>query len=412
VDGSGPTVRRVRDAGDLELFARVDAAAFGVRPDPAVEAAKLPVREPDRFLIAECDGEPVGVAGSLAFDLTLPGGATVPVAGITDVGVLPTHRRRGVLRALVRALHDDAAGRGEAAAVLSASEALIYPRFGYGVATRTRFVRLDLRRSAFRDDAPRAGGRLRLVERAEAAPTLAEVYRRAAPARPGTLSRSAAWWGLVLGDAESWPGGGVDWRVVVHEDGAGRPDAYGIHRMVQRWTPAGPDGTVEVREVVATDAAAELAVWRWLFDLDLVRTAELALPPDHPLDLVLADGRATQPVGERDFLWLRALDVDRLLSTRRYDGDGAVVLEVHGAGGGPGRVHRLEVSGGAGACHTVRERPELSCGIAELAVLFLGDRRVRALVEAGRVRELRPGAAARADALFATPVGPWCGTRF
>ena len=411
MSGTGLTVRRVRGEADLELVARIGAAAFGTRPDPAVEAAKRPVRIPERFMIAEHDGDAVGVAGALPFQLTLPGGAAVPVAGITDVGVLPTHRRRGVLRALVGALHDDATGRGEAAAVLNASEALIYPRFGYGIATRAQVVRVDLRRSAFRADTPRAGGRLRLYERAEATTVVAEVYRRAAPSRAGTLSRSPAWWGLLLGEIESWPGGGVDWRVVVHEDRRGRPDAYGIYRMVENWTVAGPDGTVEVREVVGVDTTAELAVWRCLLDHDLARRAECWLPPDHPLRLVLADCRALQPVGERDVLWLRALDVDRLLSSRRYAADGTVVVEVVG-GDGASHSHRLEVSGGAATCRSVGDPPELSCGIGELAPLLLGDRRLLALAGSGRVRELRPGAVARADAMFATPAGPWCGTRF
>jgi predicted acetyltransferase len=407
-----PLVRPVAGDDDLEAYYRLDAAAFGVAWDSAALEAKRPLIDDGRFLLAELDGLPVGAAGSFPFDLTLPGGATVAVAGVSDVGVLPTHRRRGVLRALLDRLHADARQRGEAAAVLTASEATIYGRFGYGVATQFRVAEVELRRAGFRADAPSASGRLRLMERADAAPVLAPVYDRATAGRAGTLSRSARWWAAVLGDADLFVAAGSNHRVVVHEDEAGVPDAYGLYRIEERWGRTGPGHDLHVWEVEGTMTAAELAVWRFLFDHDLVERAHAPLVADHLLRFVLADGRALQHAGERDFLWVHALDVDRVLSARAYAADGGLVLEVHRPDLGPVTT-RLEVVDGVGSCRPeATARPDLSLGVAELGPVLLGDARWGELVRAGRVVECVDGAADRADRLFRTERSPWCGTRF
>src|SRR3954468_7337676 len=91
----------------------------------------------------------VGAAGALSYEVSVPGGATVPTAGVTVVGVLPTHRRRGILTRLMREQLADSRTRGDALAYLWASEGAIYGRFGYGLASRMGAMSLSRERTAF-----------------------------------------------------------------------------------------------------------------------------------------------------------------------------------------------------------------------------------------------------------------------
>jgi predicted acetyltransferase len=216
----------------------------------------------------------------------------------------------------------------------------------------------------------------------------------------------------VLGDTALFLAAGSNHRVVVHEDDAGVPDAYGIYRVEERWGPTGAAHDLHVWEVEGATTGAELAVWRFLFDHDLVARVHAPLVADHTLRFVLADARALQHGGERDLLWVHALDVDRLLSERGYVGDGVLVLEVRRPGGASGTT-RLEVVDGVASCRSdAAGPPDLSLGVAELGTVLLGDARWADLVRAGRVAECSDGAAARADELFRTDRPPWCGTRF
>ncbi len=98
-------------------------------------ANETDIVELDRF-IGAFEGElAVGGSGAYTFRMTVPGGE-VGAAGITAVGVLPTHRRRGILRQMMTELFRQATERGEPVAILWASEAAIYQRFGFGMATK------------------------------------------------------------------------------------------------------------------------------------------------------------------------------------------------------------------------------------------------------------------------------------
>ena len=102
------------------------------------------------MLAAVDEGRIVGGAGAFSFRTTVPGGAVVPSAGVTVVGVLPTHRRRGILRSMMRLQLDDAHERGEALATLFASEETIYGRYGYGRATLALELKISRIRGAYR----------------------------------------------------------------------------------------------------------------------------------------------------------------------------------------------------------------------------------------------------------------------
>lgn len=411
------TVRSLAEHADpdaaLAAYHRVDAAAFGSAPDPSVLGAKRPLVEPDRWLLASLDDEPCGGVGSFPFELTVPGGSTVPVSGVADVGVLPTHRRRGVLRTLLQRQLDELAERGDVAAVLHASEAGIYRRFGFGPATRWRHVDIDVRGAAFAPGWPDPGGRYRMVPRDEALAPCAEAHERARLARAGGLSRSEAWWRVVLGEVPLYLGGGRDRHVVLHADDRGEVDGYAIYSVREDWSGGRAGHTLHASEVVAADERVELGLWRTLLDHDLVERATGPLPVDHTLWDVLVDPRRARVRWEQDLLWARPLDVPAALSARTYAADGSVVLDVLDRFR-PDTAGRFELGAeqGKASCEPTTRPAELRLDVSDLAACWLGDASVRRLVRAGRVEELAEGAAARADAMFATERAPWCWVRF
>ncbi|MHB1138532.1 MAG: GNAT family N-acetyltransferase [Microthrixaceae bacterium] len=413
-----PTVRviDVDDDEELERYHRIDAAAFGLPPNTEQLASKRPLIQAGRWFLAELDGEGCGGAGSFESRLTLPGGATVPVAAVSDVGVLPTHRRRGVLSALMRTQLADRRELGDVAAVLHASEAGIYRRFGYGTATRWRHVSLDRRRAAFRADWPDPGGRVSMVSPAQAHDICAAVHERRSATSAGGLARSDAWWEIVLGEVPSYIGGGTRRLVIVHHDDSGTADGYAIYELTEDWSTGQANHLLEVWELVGVDEAVELALWRVLLDHDLVARVEGPIAVDHVLRETLADPRQMRTVIEQDLLWLRLLDIGAALSLRAYPGaatDESLVFGVDDrlfpdASGS----YELEVTEGRGVCRRSHADADLVLDVAELGTCVLGGGSFRRLVRAGRVEERTPGAAARADRVFGIDPLPWCWVRF
>ncbi len=404
----------VRPPTDDELAAWffVDGCAFGFVPDDEGIAIEHRVHPRERMIATLEGGHVVGAAGSYPFEMTVPGGAAVPVAGVTAVAVAATHRRRGALTGMMRYQLDDVAARGDVAAVLNASESIIYSRYGYGLANLYQAIRVDTRRAAYGSRVPTTSGALRLVPKHEAAPLLAAAWDRCRPHRPGEVSRSADWWDVVLGDTEVWKGGG-ELFVLVHLDAGGAADGYALYRMAR---PDGGARTVTVRELVAADPAVRAALWRQLLDLDLVDVVELTVAPvDEPLRWWLADGRQAEVVALRDYLWVRPLDVEALFSARALGGDEPLVVEVldefRPAVAG---AYRFEPGpAGEARCHRTDDAPDLVMDVGELGSLTLGGAAPPSFLgQVGRIHEARPGALAAADGLFGWPVASCCVTRF
>lgn len=351
---------------------------------------------------AAWDGDAI-VAGAGAFDyrMSVPGGS-VQAAGVTVVGVLPTHRRRGVLTALMREQIADCRRRGDAVAYLWASEATIYGRFGYGLAARAGALRLARERTAFAVPfEPR--GRVRLVGLEEAARTFPPLYEQVFAQRPGMSSRTQAWWETRrLVGRESEPN-----RALLELDGM--PAGYALYRVKQDWRAGSSTGTVTVVEAIAPTPEGERELWRWLLDFDLTSQFEAdLLPLDHPLFLLLAEPRRMQfTVG--DGVWVRVVDVGAALSARTYDGDGEVVLEVDDAFV-PENAGRWRVTA-AGAERTQADA-DLRLDVSGVGSVYLGGFTFADLLRSSRAVELRAGACERADALFRTPVQPWCAEIF
>lgn len=388
------------------------AAGFGALrwKDDGVEREKT-VWEVDRTWAAEEDGRYVATATSYAFEMTVPGGARVPAAGVAQVAVLPTHRRRGLLREVLGALLGQAAELGDHYAILNASDSGIYGRFGFGQGDRVLRFELDTDHAEFMD--PPGPGRIRLVDAHEAASLLAGLYERFGRRRPGAVGRSAAWWDLVLADEPSWRGIGNPF-VAVHEDEAGAPDGYAIYRSTERWDRGHAEGIVEVRELEAESARVESDLWRFVCAIDLrTRVVAHPRPVDDPLPWRLHQPRRAWVSWASDLLWVRPLDVAACLAGRRYGVEDRLVLAVTDATR-PDQAGTYRVTGGPDGAEARRTDadPDLSLDVATLGSIVLGGIDAGELAAAGRITEHTPDAAARAERFFRWRPAPFCSTTF
>ncbi|MFE5910106.1 GNAT family N-acetyltransferase [Streptomyces wedmorensis] len=393
---------------DFGVFVDTLHAAFGRFAETPVDGGGLwwSALEPERCLLATtAEGKPVGTAGAYPFELTLPGGILAPAAGVSAVGVLPSHRRRGVLTAMMRHQLAGLRDRGEFLSVLLASEATIYGRFGYGPATYT--ARLTVARHQAALVAPRAGvaagapaaGSIEVLRGAECGEVLEEVYDRYRRAQPGALSRPRRWWALRAGQPPIAP---APRYVAVHRDADGVPDGYVSYAIAE------PD-TLRVDEVIATEDAVFTALARFVLGHDLVSRVEFKhVPPGHPLRWQLADFRAGEVSRDTDWLWVRLLDVPRALSARGWFTDGELVLDVDDPFLGEHGRYLLTVRDGKADCVPTDREPDLSLDVRDLGSLYLGGTAPSTLVRAGHVRAHRPGAATLADALFRSDLAPHC----
>ena len=362
-------------------------------------ARNLPV---DRMLAAWEGEEVVGGGGAFPFELSVPGGRRVRAGGVTVVGVLPTHRRRGVLTALMRAQLDDLRGRGEPVAFLWASEGTIYGRFGYGMASLQVQIAIARERTAFAAPAE-PYGRTRLVSREEALAAFPPVWERVCEQRPGMFARTETWWAERALPEKPRFGGPDHQRVLLEVDGA--PEAYAVYQVHPAWEHGSTSGHVEVLEALGVTPAATRALWRYLLDLDW--TAQIRadkLPVDHPLFLLVAEPRRLQAeVG--DCLWVRLVDVGEALSARGYADGAELVFDVRDAFC-PWNEGRWRLADGR--AERTDAAPALALDAAALGSVYLGGFSFRELADALRVEELEPGAIARADAVFRADRAPWC----
>jgi predicted acetyltransferase len=395
--------------------------AFSAQPTAEELDDELGIAENDRQVAAVEGGQIVGTAGAYTFDLTVPGGGQLPVAGVTVVGVLPTHRRRGVLRSMMTHQLDDVAARGEPIAVLTASESSIYGRFGYGVATRLAKVRVDTTGGLPMLAEPAAGGRFRLVEPDDHSSVAAPVYDSVRRSRVGELSRPEAWWTMLQRDREKWRHDASARFCVVHEDDAGTVDGYCWYRVKE----GDHDDAVARNEVRIWDLATgsdevEAGLLQYLAEIDLTRSITTwARPIDDPWPFRLADHRRYRVQLVHDHLYVRLLDVPAALSARTYESPGSLTLAVDDpfrpAAGGR---FRLEVTDeGKATCEQLGTDPDggpadLRLGAAALASLYLGDVAPSLLAAAGRLAAADAAVLARADRIFPTARKPYCTSEF
>ncbi|WP_310714024.1 GNAT family N-acetyltransferase [Streptomyces lydicus] len=397
---------------DLDVFIDTLHAAFGLFPEPPTESGSggwWSAIEMDRNLFAvTADGRPVGTAGAYSFELTLPGEILAPTSGVSFVGVLPSHRRQGVLSAMMRHQLAELRARGEFLSVLMASEFPIYGRFGYGPATYTQRLTVPRHQAAFAlprargaAGAPATGpdtGSVELLRRAECGEILEGVYDRYRRAQPGALSRPHRWWALGAGQPPVSP---APRYVAVHRDADGVPDGYASYSV--------ESGALTVDETIATDDAVFTSLARFVLGHDLVTKVVFKhVPPEHPLRRQLADFRAGQVSDDTDWLWVRLLDVPRALTARGWFTDGELVLDVDDPFLGERGRYLLTVRDSKADCVPTDREPDLSLDVSDLGSVYLGGTAPSTLVRAGHIRAHHPGAATLADALFRTDRPPHC----
>ena len=386
--------------------------AFGEPTDEAQWELDKQFFEPGRVLGAY-DGETlVGGGADFAFRMTVPGGSRVPTAGVTAVGVLPTHRRRGVLTKLMARQLADVRRRGDPLAALVASEGSIYQRFGYGLGCMMGAIDIERERTRFRLDVEPVGT-VRLVDKDEARRIAPPLYDLVCSATPGFIERDPAWWDVRLADLPSHRGGaGPAYHAVYERDG--EPRGYVRYRVKGEWTPNFSSASVLiVNELLAADAIAQRELWRFIFGVDLVQRITYRWgPPGQPLLLMLGEPRRLQ-LKLIDAIWIRILDVPAALTARGYAADGSVVLDVRDnfipevAG-----RWRITAQDGTAKVQPTSDPADMVLDVTDLAAVYLGTFTFAELGRAGRTEELTPGARARADALFATTTQPWCSTPF
>ncbi|MGW6575594.1 GNAT family N-acetyltransferase [Streptomyces sp. NPDC054945] len=355
-------------------------------------------------------GRCVATLRSFPQELTVPGGAAVRSTAISNVGVLPTHRRQGLLTRMMAAEFAAAEARGDALMTLVAAEYPIYGRYGFGPATSLVEWEIDVARTGLdrRLSGPVDGGRIDLVDVEELRRVGPELHERLRARTPGAVDRDDRWWNMTTG-VEEWSYRAFrDKFYAVYRTPEGEVAGLAVYSADDHWTDAKiPQSSVQVRDLLALTPQAERALWQFLCSIDWVlkvRTGYRA--PDALVPDLLPDPRSARVVTAADFLWVRVLDVVRALGARTYEVPGVLVLEVtDGTGPAAGR-YRLDA--GTGVCERTEEAAELRLGVAELGSLYLGGASAVRLAALGRVTEERPGAAALADAMFRTARSPWC----
>ncbi|MFB9377669.1 GNAT family N-acetyltransferase [Kineococcus gynurae] len=399
-----PVTVRATTPADLDIFVTTLHAAFGRfpdRPDEDGSGVFWSALEMDRNLLAvTADGRAVGTAAGYSFELTLPGGGRIPTTGVTNVGVVPSHRRRGVMTALVRRQLADLRARGEHVAVLLAMEATIYRRFGYGPATFTRRLSVPRARAGFdetRRGVPVGTGSIEVLRRQDCVAALEEVYDRHRRRRTGALDRPHRWWALGAGHP---PVSREPRWIGLHRDADGRPDGYVSYRL--------EDGVLLVDETISTDDGVHEALDRFVLGHDLVREVVLQdAPSDHPLRWQLLDHDAVASSGDEAWLWVRVLDVVGALGARAWSADGDLVLQVEDPFLGETARYRLDVTDGRARCAPTGCEPDLTLDVADLGSLYLGGVSPRELLRAGRITARDRSVVQRAEAMFRTERAPW-----
>lgn len=355
-------------------------------------------------------GRCVATLRSFAQELTVPGGAAVGSSAVTNVTVLPTHRRRGLLTRMMTAELAAARDRGDVLSTLTAAEYPIYGRYGYGPAASVSQWEIDVPRTGLdpRWSAPVDGGRIDLVDAAEARRIGPALHERLRSATHGVVSRDARWWSLATGAEQVSHRPYKEAFHAVYRTAAGEVAGLAVYAADGHWTDAKlPANTVQVEQLLAVTADAERALWHFLCSIDWVARVRTGLrAPDDLVAQLLPDPRAAALVTTADSLWVRVLDVVRALRARTYAVPGVLVLEVTDPGGLSEGRYRLDA--GTGACERTGDPADLRLDVSALGSLYLGDESAVRLALLGRIAQERPGAVALAEVVFRTARRPWC----
>jgi len=396
---------RVPTDDDWVDICHADGRAFGINyTDESRESARRLI-DLTRFRIVVDVGaggrEIVGIAGSYAFDVSLPGGSGVPMAGVTWISVAATHRRQGILTRLMDACHADIDERGEPVASLYASESGIYERFDYSIATRIRSVSIEARSASIRPEHRPAPGSVRFVTGDEAEEAVRQRWWRAWRARAGEVRRTEAHLASLFERRGKPEGRASAVHHLLHADG------YAAYRVTSNWDEQGFRNEISVPEIVALTPDAHAAIWHTLLEMDLVATITTrAVPVDDPLPYLLRDPRAVRTEHLVDGVWVNVRDVPVAFGARTYATTDRLVIEADG--------RRWAIDGGPDGAdvRAVRSRPDVVTDRATLGALLYGGVAPSLLAAGRRLTARNADALRRADVFFTTALAPHCQTPY
>jgi predicted acetyltransferase len=389
---------------EFDAVTELDAASFGLSYS-ADQLADIPAEIDVSRMLAAFDGDRVvGVSAELPFRMTMPGGRDVAATGLTWVSVEITHRRRGILRSIVEQQLRASALAGDAATILGASEGGIYGRYGFGVAVQVRGARVTRRRA--RPLEPVDASAVRRLSTDQAREVLPGIHERWRRQSPGGLGRDERRWRFVLLDREYQREGNSGLFHLVH------PDGYVSYRIKSEWGTGDPQHQCVLVDYVPVTAQAHAALWQVLLSMDLVGSIEsYRIPLDDPLPLLLADPRGVETTHLGDSLWLRPVDVERLLGGRAYALEVDCVIGVRDGLLGDGRY--LLRGGPDGAeCTRTERSPHVTVDVADLGALALGGTRLSRIARTGRVDGADPALLTRLDRALLADREPASGTAF
>lgn len=371
----------------------------------------------ERAIAVDSEAGYVATGSAIELHLALPGGHTVPMAGVTGLTVDPTVRRRGVLRAMMDHLHRRAVDERVPVAGLGASEWPIYERFGYGATTWFESLDIESRAAGWRDDAP--GGELlpRLISEKEAKDLGQILHERQARETPGEILRPEPHWDRFTAGAAS---SRIDAVLGMSAAGMGSRHCVAIddrglatYRIRSDWAPEEtPRNTILVTDLLAADPATEAALWRHVLSVDLVTAVHVPrVAVDAPLRWWVADARRLRP-HRHDGLWLRPLDVVTLLQAREWSGSGTLTVAIHDREGYAEGAFRLDIDTGRCSCAQTSEEADLEMDVATLGAIVLGGTSAMSLATSGRIRSTDHRSARMWDAMATPGRAPFCSSSF
>jgi predicted acetyltransferase len=394
---------------EVNDFVRAEALGFGGHATEAYLTHGRNTLEADRTLAAFEGDTIIGTSASHAFQMTVPGGASVPTAGIAWVTVRPTHRRLGINTGMMSQQLHNMHERGEPLAALWPSESAIYGRFGYEMSVFMDRWTVERQYSALAYS-PEEHGRTAFLEPSEARKVFPDVYQRVVQDRPGMIGRNDVLWDdefTATGPEDETPRGPISALFYVVYKVDDRIDGYVKYRIdhVQH--------KLIIFELMGVTDEAHAALWKFCLGVDLWESVEAHnRPVDDPILWMLADpGRLHRE--PQIPLWLRLVDVSAALSQRRYSREGKLVIEIRDSicPWNNGRF-QLDGSPDGAQCRSTPAPADLSMSVADLAAGYLGATGYRPLQAASRIQEHRPGAVKQLDEMFATEIAPWCAQDF
>ncbi len=396
------TVIRPIEREELAEFVRICALSL------AQPVSDFEGMQPEFTQCAFEDGRLQTCYGRWPFRMRL-GGVAVPVAAVTTVSTVPIARRRGHLRAIMetdfRTLHEQ---EGPAIAILYASLAAIYQRFGYGVVSTHQSYRVEPRYLAFAHPQP-VRGLLREATRADDA-MLNDLLRRFREPRTGDLHRSRAVWQM---GALAEPPAGHTLNIIVYEED-GEPQGYMIYTSGRGgYDSPGPSHAITVRDLVWLTPSAYRALWEHLSRFDLVREVSWGVVPvDDPLPHLLLEPRMLHATA-RDGILGRVVDVARALPSRPYEDTGILTFELQDemAPWNAGRW-RLETTGPETKVERTAAAPQVTMPVHTLAMLLFGQISATEAARMGRLDAHDTAALRTWDRVMATRHRPFCADHF